>query len=136
MYIVMGKDIEGEIKANGIILRVLPLVYSTKIDNYESQLLHSGVIYGVYLIRECFDIFPSFRLVLTYGLDKIEYKIEEISEGMENGGDIEKRRFEYMIRYGIDIDRYEEIGYGEFVKKLIEKKLFDNKRRNKISSEG
>ncbi len=131
MYIVSGKDIRGEINLDN---RQSSCLGSIKVDNYKLRIQSTDI--GIGTENGCFnmitdtyntyaepDIFPSFELMITYlNIGSINYKVGHIdNKGIEWEKRDERVRFEYMIRYGIDIKNYELIGFREFVKKVINK---------------
>jgi len=115
MKIIKGGDKEGKIKVDDIKLAL----GNYEVEGYivRGHIKKREINYRehIFVIFDKEKIFPQFFIILKKFDNYIEYKVER----EEIGG--ERDRFEYMVRGGIDIDKCEEMGYREFVEKLIDK---------------
>lgn len=126
IYSVRGEDIEGIINeifderlANR---KATPIrVENYKIEHYFDRICYSEITRH-YAASSDMGLFTNFDFFISsnMGGEEISYKVYDVNK-VEDIGKGGRERFENMIRYGIDTDKIEEIGYKEFIKKVLDK---------------
>lgn len=130
-YRIIGGETSGKIR-----IRELGIFRAERIRNYvitcrfEHSYNKCRLVFSANSDRKIFTDFKFFMMwgkdddnkeVMIYEVIQVKLGIfEEINEGQGK----ERIRFEYMMRYGIDMGEIgdtEDIGYREFVMKYLEK---------------